>query len=109
MNAILLLTLACFAQEDLATLVDRLGDDRIAVREHAQAQLKKLGRETVPALLRAAREHPDPEVRARIGGIVKHFTEVRWHTNLDLARSKAAAEGKPLLVFSTKGPLDGYL
>jgi len=109
MNTIALLALALFQQEDLATFVGQLGDESITVRERAESHLRKLGRDSVPALLRAAKEHPDLEVRARIGGIIKHLTEVRWNTDLELARRKAAAEGKPLLVFSTKGPLDGYV
>jgi hypothetical protein len=109
MEIVALLILAALQQEDVATLVRQLGDDAVSVRESAESKLRSLGRERVPDLLLAAKDHPDLEVRARIRQVVKHLTEVRWHTDLALARRKAALERKPLLVFSTKGPLDGFV
>ena len=34
---------------------------------------------------------------------------LRWLTDLETARKRAVQEKKPLLVFSTAGPLDGFV
>jgi len=104
-----ILALTFLAQEDVAALVRQLGEDALETRDLAEEQLRKRGRAVVPELQKIARDHSDPEVRARAASVVHYLTQVRWQTDLALARKKAAAEKKPLLVFSTMGPVDGYL
>ena len=109
MTTLAILALTLLAQEDVAALVRQLGEDSLEVRDLAEEKLKGRGRAIVPELRRVARDHSDPEVRVRVASVIRHLTQVRWQTDLALARRKAAAEKKPLLVFSTLGPLDGYL
>lgn len=91
-----------------AESIRNLGADSVEVRETAMANLKGRGRAILPELELALNKIADPEVRARITLVIKHLTQVRWHTDLALAMRIAAAEEKPLLVFSTMGELDGY-
>jgi len=51
-------------QEEVKTLISRLGDESYARREEATEELKTHGREILPKL-REMVEHEDPEVRAR--------------------------------------------
>jgi WD40 repeat protein len=51
--------------EDIARLIDRLGDDDEARRKEAEKQLEGLGQEALPALREAARTHADVDVRLR--------------------------------------------
>lgn len=101
--------LLALALQDPAELIRRLGDEAVDVRQAAEEALRSGGKEVVEPLRTAAAEHPDPEVRARAAALVRHHTQVRWHTDLAVARAKAVAQGKPLLVFSTMGPLDGFV
>ena len=104
--------LACLIStqdSDIASLVRSLSDDSVEVRESAEEKLKSRGRSILPELRMAAADHPDPEVRLQIARVIRYSTEVRWHTDVTIARKKAAQEKKPLLVFSTMGPLDGYV
>ena len=109
MTIALLLSLAASQDESVADCIRRLGDDAIDVREAAEAKLKARGRGILPELELAAKTQSDFEIRTRISHVIQFFTQVRWHTNLELARRKAAQEKKPLLVFSTMGPLDGFV
>lgn len=97
------------AAQDTAELIRRLGDERVDLRQAAEDALRSAGKEVVAPLRKAAAEHPDPEVRSRAADLVRHHVQVRWHTDLEAARAKAVAENKPLLVFSTMGPLDGFV
>ena len=101
--------LVALALQDPAELIRRLGDDAVDVRLAAEEALRSGGKGAVAELRKAAVEHPDPEVRARAAALVRHHVQVRWHTDLQAARAKAVAENKPLLVFSTMGPLDGFV
>jgi hypothetical protein len=103
------LLLAACAQDSFETLVEKLGDSSIEVREEAEQELRRLGRKIVPDLRRVAEKHSDPEVRSRALSVVKALTEVRWWTDVASARKAANASGKRLLVFSTMGPVDGYV
>ena len=104
----LTLLLAACLQDSFDTLVEQLGDSSIEVREDAELRLRKMGRKIVPDLRRISERHGDPEVRSRAAAVLKAITEVRWWTDVESARKAAKAEGRPLLVFSTMGPLDGY-
>jgi len=54
-------------------LVAQLGAERYVDRERATAELKALGPAIVPVLRRHC-EHPDPEVRIRVGDLLKELT-----------------------------------
>lgn len=103
-----ILLLLAAAQDSFETLIEKLGDSSIEVREDAELQLRKMGRTIVPDLRRIAEKHGDPEVRSRAAAVVQAITEIRWWTDVEGARKAAKAQGRPLLVFSTMGPLDGY-
>jgi len=57
-----------------AQLIERLGHDEFQVREEAQAELKKLGKDVVPLLKKGA-EGEDAERRARCNALVRVLTE----------------------------------
>ena len=101
--------LLALAQADVRDLIRKLGEDSLEERERAVEALRSKGRAVLPELERAANSHSDAEVRARAREIIRHLTSVRWRTGVDGALRAAAAERKPLLVFSTIGPLDGYV
>jgi hypothetical protein len=108
-----LLFLLCLAatpqEETVSDVVRQLGDEAPPLREAAVQKLKARGRKVLPELNQLLTEQADPEVRARIGLILRQLTQVRWYTDLSQAEMVAASEKKPLLVFSTKGPLDGFV
>lgn len=67
----LLFGLAAIAdQEDIAKLIDQLGDDNQAVREAATEKLIEIGEESLP-LVGKARESSDAEVRLRADTVAK--------------------------------------
>lgn len=103
--AILLL----LALQDIDGLIERLGHDDVDVRDKAQTDLLKRGRAALPAIRKAAESHADPEVRARASALVRAINTPAWRTDLDAALKTAATEKKLLFVFSTMGPLDGYV
>jgi hypothetical protein len=106
---LLLVFLASPPDEGVQELFRQLGDDAAAVRAGAVQKLIGRGRAIVPELKAALAEQSDPEIRARLALVLRQLTQVRWLTDLPTARSKAAVEKKPLLVFSTVGPLDGFV
>lgn len=69
-----LLTLLLLAQDParvpLAVQVDRLSDERVAVREEASQALVRLGESALPALRTAWEAADDPEVRLRLADVV---------------------------------------
>lgn len=57
--------------------VKRLGAEEPAVRDQAEAELRKNWERSMRVLLRA-REHEDPEVRARIEGLISWAVRRQW-------------------------------
>jgi hypothetical protein len=73
-TAALLVLTALFGMQSgptLQELLEKLGASRAEEREEAAAKLLELGPGCLPELERAAKEHPDEEVRARIRGILE--------------------------------------
>lgn len=97
------------AAQDLGDWLDRLSDPEIEVRERAELEIRKMGKKVVPDLRKVAETHGDPEVRGRARALLRWFTQVRWRRDVAEALRAAAAERKPVFVFSTMGPPDGYL
>ena len=109
MTTLLLLLLLMTPGDGVQDLLRQLGEDDAAVRATAVEKLISRGRGIVPELQAALVGQSDPEVRARIAQVLRALTRVRWLTDLESGRRKAAQEKKPLVVFSTAGPLDGFV
>lgn len=73
MVPILLCLLALQAEPPVSTLIERLGDDAIDVREKATADLLSLGEAQRPAIEKALKESTVPEVAARLRAILAKF------------------------------------
>lgn len=58
-------------------LLLRLGDESAQVRDDATRTLSAMGEDALPAL-RRAEAHPDPEVRARAGQLLRHIEWSPW-------------------------------
>ena len=69
----LLLAALLIAPQDADRLLRDLADDEVAIRDAAQAELVKLGKEKAAPTLARAAAHKDPEVRARAGAIRRIF------------------------------------
>jgi hypothetical protein len=103
--------LACLLQDSIPDLIERLGSDRVELREDATARLKSLGAAALPALAHHE-DAPDPEVRARAGhlrrviavraalgarilgrwpGIDERLASADWRGALESARQGAAS------------------
>lgn len=70
----------CMEDADVPCLIERLGDERYAIRVEAQAQLEQVllgarGREHRP-LIEAATEHPDLEIARRARAIMEVFYSI---------------------------------
>lgn len=61
------------ARAEVAKLVKDLGSDEYGTREAADAKLRKLGRDALPALKEALERTDDPETMARLKKIVEDF------------------------------------
>lgn len=110
MTALLALLLLAAPQDDsVQTLLRQLGDDVPRVRSTAVSKLTAKGRAIVPELETALSRESDLEVKARIAMVVRYITQPRWFTDVQQARIRAELENKPLMVFSTPGPLTGFL
>ena len=107
MTLVLLGVLA--AAQDPAVFIEDLGASSIQERERAEAKLRALGPALLPALRKAASGHYSAEVRLRVARIIRHHTQVHWAPTLSGGLGEASRQGKPLLVFSTIGPRDGYV
>jgi len=92
----------------VAALVQKFDTEELAARDAAEMELVKLGRPALQSLRRALTD-ASPEVRSRLERVISSLTKPRWMTDVAAAKAKAAELKKPLLVFSTIGPLDGYI
>src|SRR5688572_32814264 len=70
-----LLLLALFQADDVRDLIEKLGSDKIEVREQATQKLKELG-EAARSALEAAAKGGDAERAARVRSLLRFF-EVR--------------------------------
>ncbi len=94
--------------DDVARLIQQLGNDRFAERQAAELGLIRLGRDAVPQLRQTLATTEDAEVRARLRRAIERITTLRWHRDLPTAYAEARAYGKSVLVFSTIGESNGY-
>jgi hypothetical protein len=94
--------------EQVRALVRQLDDPRFAQRREADQALRGLGIGVVPQLRAELQNRPPLEVARRIEHIVNELAQLKWHSDLGEAMSKAERSGKPLLVFSTIGTSGGF-
>jgi hypothetical protein len=80
-------------------LVGQLGDRQFKVRALADAELRRLGTAAVPLIRKELAKAGNVEVRTRLERIV---------ASLAPALRDAGRVGKPVLVFSTIGEVDGF-
>lgn len=104
----LAVTAAAQDSPNVARLIEELGGDDIEARDEAEAALVAAGRPAVAAV-KAAMAGAAGETKSRLERVLKALVEPRWTTDLAQARATAKSTGKPLLVFSTVGPLGGYV
>lgn len=110
MTALLALLLLVAPQDDtVQALLRQLGDDVPRVRSNAVSKLTAKGRAILPELETALSRESDLEVKARIAMVFRYITQPRWFTDVPQARIRAELEAKPLMVFSTPGPLTGFV
>ena len=67
---------AAAAEQAVASVIDDLGSADFSVRQAATDRLTRFGPEVIPALQRYA-EHDDPEIRARVAGVIRSFEWMR--------------------------------
>lgn len=91
--------IAFLCLQDLGDWVERLGDDRPAERDRAQAQILALGKPAVDSLRRHLDRATDEEIKARLRQIIEQLTTVRWTLSVESAMALAKKWKKPILVF----------
>src|SRR5204863_722905 len=92
----------------VASLVRNLDDNRFIVREQAENSLRELGTPAVPLLHKELRAAASLETRRRLEAVIADLSRISWRRNLDEAIREATQSGKPILVFSTLGEVDGF-
>ena len=92
----------------VASLVRSLDDDHFMMRERAENSLRELGTPAVPLLRKEVRAAVSLETRRRLEAVIADLSRISWRRNLDEAIREATQSGKPILVFSTLGEVDGF-
>src|SRR5688572_22157224 len=85
--------------QDPATLVERLGDDAIDVREAAEERLAGLGTQALAALEDAVRD-PDVDRRTRVADLIERIRRIEREGPIDAVNRTAALAG-------IRGQIDG--
>jgi WD40 repeat protein len=100
----------------IARLITLLDDDDFAVREDASRQLRRAGAKSRPALLKALKNKPAPEVRRRAEQLLEKLGEpdppwemVRPLRALELLEQIATPEAREVLTELAKGKADAQL
>jgi hypothetical protein len=62
-------------KDDVPALIKQLGDDDPKTRDRASQQLRKVGKDALPALAEAAKDNPDPEVVSRAQSVTRQIDE----------------------------------
>ena len=60
-------------EQEIAALITQLGDESFPKREAASTELRTIGKPAIPQL-KAAENHADPEVRARVAALLQENT-----------------------------------
>lgn len=94
--------------DDITSLVAKLGDRDYRTREQATKTLAAKGWEAVPAMEKALAAAEEPEVIVRLQRVIHGITRLDWHTKPDDAVAVAKKTGRPILIFSTIGDVNGF-
>lgn len=94
--------------ERVKALVRQLDDQRFATRQQADQELRGLGIAVVPLLQKELEARHPLEVTRRLESIVAELSRIPWKTEISVAQEEAGRTGKPILVFSTIGDVDGF-
>lgn len=94
--ALLLLALFALPQEDVDALIRQLDDESIEVRERANTALLKMGEKARAALEKAAASGT-PELKARVGSILKSLDKARELRGLVTPPLKVSLSGEMTL------------
>ena len=92
----------------VASLVRSLDDNHFIMRERAENSLRELGTRAVPLLRKELQTATSLETRRRLENVIADLSRIPWRRDLDKAVAEARRSGKPLLVFSTLGEVDGF-
>ena len=93
---------------ELAKLVKELDSQLFREREHAQQVLLQLPGVLTGKLEQLQKSAESPETRGRLEQIIRQRCRGAWHRDMARALSAARGEDKLVMVFSTRGPVDGY-
>ncbi len=96
-------------EENVRLAIRRLRSRDSVTREAARSELAGLQASYRPMIEQALNGELDPDVRTQLRELLKLIGRARWRTDLDAALREAAKLGKPVLVLSAAGALDGYL
>ncbi len=96
------------ADVKLAKLVKELDSQSFREREHAQQILLQLPGVLTGNLEQLRKTAESPETRGRLEQIIRQRCRGAWHRDMAKALSAARGEDKLVMVFSTRGPVDGY-
>ena len=89
-------------------LIGQLASESYEQRENAHTKMLSLGARLLPALRGAEENTHDPEVRNRLKALIRGLARPRWQSSLEQAKLAAKSSGKPIMIFSTIGPLNGF-
>jgi hypothetical protein len=77
------------SNSNVEALVRKLGDERFSTRQQADEELREMG-EPLADQLRAFRDDPNPEIRARVQGVLDYIASLRreltWIDPKDLGK-----------------------
>jgi hypothetical protein len=93
---------------ELARLVQQLDSQSFREREHAQQVLVQLPGLFAAKLEQLQKTAESPETRGRLEQIIRQRRRGAWKSDMAQALSAARGEDKLVMVFSTRGPVDGY-
>ncbi|NUN48472.1 MAG: hypothetical protein HUU15_06550 [Candidatus Brocadiae bacterium] len=99
--ALALSALAPFAEEpdaQIRALVTALGADEVEVRESAERDLLALGEPARERLQAEMENASDPEIRSRLGRVLRRLDIPKWKDSLAEALQAAKARGKLVIV-----------
>ena len=95
-------------EERIKTLVAELGSQEFEARESAQATLLSMDCGALAILKRCFELQTDPEILQRLKAVLWTLSHPRWLGSVEEAKGAALKTGKPIMVFSTIGPSNGF-
>ena len=93
---------------ELKRLIEQLDAPAFREREQAQQALIQLPGLWVERLKESRRKTTSPEVRGRLDQVIRQRSSGAWKTDMKAALAAAKNDDKLVMVFSTRGPVDGF-